>query len=163
MTGLVAAVRKKVDDACVTNGRLQKEGCSVKLRDAPPTRLIIDFDRPGSPLGPDQKRCDYLFVAAVTGKLGWVVPLELMSGRVDASKVVGQLQAGACAAEQLVPSNLTISFHPVLASGGGMHKSERTAMRKKVVFRGYSEPIRRIRCGDQLTKALGVAKAKGGQ
>ena len=161
MTGLVKAVRGKVDDACVTSGHLQKEGCAVKLRDAPFTRLIIDFDKPGSPLGQDQKRCDYLFVAEVTGKPGLVVPLELMRGKVEARKVVEQLQAGACAAERLVPSSLKISFHPVLAFGGGLHKSERTAMKRKVVFHGYSKPIFLIRCGDQLTKALGAAKPRG--
>ena len=44
-------------------GRLRKEGCKVSLNDAPEPRLIVDFDKPGSPLGQNQTRCDYLFVA----------------------------------------------------------------------------------------------------
>ena len=55
---------------------------------------------PESPLGQDQKRCDYLFVAEDPADSGWVVPLELKSGRVDVFHSVEQLQAGARFAEE---------------------------------------------------------------
>ena len=160
MTGLVEAVRGKVDKACVENKGLKKKGCKISLQGAPRLRLVINFDKPGSPLGQNQKRCDYLFVGEVPHKRGWIVPLELKRGGEDAtSQIVGQLQAGARAAEQLFSSNLTIIFRPVFASGGSMHKAQRTAMKKKinrVRFRDCYEPIRRLRCGDPLTRALGT-------
>ena len=157
MTGLVATVRGKLDEACVRSRRLRKEGCSVSLRDAPQPRLIIDLDKPGSPLSQNQTRCDYLFVAEVPSKRDWVVPLELKSGGLDAGKVVEQLQAGARAAEKLVQPSRTIRLCPVLAYGGSMHRAERTVMKQKsswVRFHDYSEPVRQIRCGSPLTQAL---------
>ena len=161
MTGLVASVRGKLDEACVGSRRLRKEGCSVSLRDAPQPHLIIDLDKPGSPLSQNQTRCDYLFVAEVPSNRDWVVPLELKSGGLDAGKVAAQLQAGARAAEKLVQSGRTIRLRPVLAYGGSMHRAERTAMKKKtnwVRFRDYSEPVRQIRCGSPLTPALSTSR-----
>ena len=52
MNGLVAMVRNKVHESCLTNGRIRKSGCSANLNGAPQPRLIIDFDRPGAPIGP---------------------------------------------------------------------------------------------------------------
>ena len=86
---------------------------------------------------------------------GWIVPLELKRGTADASTVVRQLQAGARAAEALIPLTFSITFCPVIASGS-MHKAQRQALKKKVQFHGCSEFVRRIRCGDQLIKALHV-------
>ena len=51
MTGLVKAVAGMLDQRCMVSGRLKKEGCAVSLKDAPAPRLIVDFDKPGSPLG----------------------------------------------------------------------------------------------------------------
>ena len=168
MTGLVGTVRGKVNNTCIGNRGIKKEGCSVSLKDAPQPRLIIDFDKPGAPLvnkpgarpGDDPIHCDYLFVAEVSSKPGWVVPLELKNQKkMDASEVVGQLKAGARSAEQLVPNTMTVNFRPVVAFSGGIRKDERNALkanRNKVRFHGTTEPVRLIKCGDQLTKALGA-------
>ena len=157
MTGLVEAVRASVEDTCVVQGRMGKQGCSVSLRDAPKLRLVVDFDRPGSPMQEDETRCDYLLVAEVPDNPGWVVPLELKRGRLDAGKAVVQLRAGARVAESLVPNTMRVSFRPVVASGGS--KAERGRLRAKnsrVKFRGAAEYVRLIRCGDRLAKALGA-------
>ena len=157
--GLVEAVCqeiKKASNACTRNPQkdLRQGGCKVSLKDAPQPRLVISFDVPGSPPGQNQKCCDYLFVAEVSGKPSWVVPLELKGGgRPDISETVQQLQAGARAAESLVPAGTKVDFRPVLACRS-MAKMERRDLRRKVKFRGRSEAIQRINCGDQLVKAL---------
>jgi len=33
------------------------------MTNVPASKLVIDFDKPGSPLKPDEKRCDYLLIA----------------------------------------------------------------------------------------------------
>ena len=65
MSGLVQRVRARVDDRCIAT-RIRKQGCSVSLDGAPAPRVIVDFDKLGSPLGPSDQRCDYLFVADAT-------------------------------------------------------------------------------------------------
>ena len=159
MTGMVETVRGKVESTCVISKGLRKEGCSVSLKDAPKPRLIIDLDKPGSPLGKNQTRCDYLFVADAQGNRGWVVPIELKKGRLDASKAVEQLKAGASVAEQLVPDTLTVNFRPAVASGG--NKAERAELRAErniVRFRGSVEYVRLLKCGDKLINAFNKAK-----
>ena len=93
MSGLVQRVRAKVDNACVVT-EMDKEGCSVSLDGAPVTRLIVDLDEPGSPLGQNVTRCDYLFFADDSGA-DWVATLELTRGRFEVGKFHSQLQAGA--------------------------------------------------------------------
>ena len=159
MTGLVGMVRGKVNNTCIENRGIKKEGCSVSLKDAPQPRLVIDFDEQGSPLGKNQTRCDYLFVAEDHSKPGWVVPLELKKGQLDTSGIVRQLKAGAHAAEQLIPNTMAVNFRPVVAYGGGIHTAERNALKAKhnqVRFHGTVEPVRLIKCKEQLTKALGT-------
>ncbi|MYB35391.1 MAG: hypothetical protein F4X92_09805 [Gammaproteobacteria bacterium] len=153
MTGVVGAVRGAVDGDCLV-GRCRKEGCTVSLGGAPRNRLVVDFDKPGSPLGPDQARCDYLFVAEAAGR-ALVGLIEVKKGRIDASEARRQLQAGARGAEPLVPSCRSIVFRPILVSGGGMRRAERTAMRRAYVsFHGRREPLRRMACKARLMSAF---------
>ena len=155
MTGLVDTVRGKVQNTCLISGRLKKEGCSVFLKDAPRRRLIVDFDKPGSPLHEKETRCDYLLLAEDADFSGWVVPIELKKGRLDASKAAKQLKAGAKIAEKLVPDSISVNFRPVAAVGGS--KAERVELRAKknrVWFHGTSEIIRLIKCGERLIDAF---------
>lgn len=156
MTGLVNAVckvvHKKFSGKCLTK-TCSRPGCGVSLKDAPSPRLIIDFDKPGSPLGQRDTRCDFLFGAEDNDESGWVAPLELKSGRVDASEVLKQLRAGARVAEEIVPQNAKVNFRPVLAYKG-IPKAERTALKSKVRFRNQTEALRLIKCGSRLTQAL---------
>ena len=121
----------------------------VSLKDAPRPRLIVDFDKPGSPLGQSETRCDYLFVANGGRCADWIAPLELKRGSLHAGHVVRQLRAGATAAEGLVSRNKKVRFRPT-AVYGGIHK----AQINKVEFHGRVEAIRLIKCGASLTKAL---------
>ncbi len=156
MAGLVEQVRTKVNQSCLAK-YIKKEGCSVSLNGAPKPRLIVDFDKIGSPLELNQVRCDYLFIAEDSSNAGWVCPVELKSGGLSASEVVGQLQAGTQLAEQIVPQNTPAKFRPVAASGSDRHKAERAKLRlrsNRVSFRGVSELVRLIRCGKKLTEAI---------
>ncbi len=155
MTGLVQTVRDKLDDQCLT-GRLNKDGCRIPMTGAPDPHLVVDFDKPGSPLGSNQTRCDYLFIAEGNEGSGWVVLLELKKGRLHADEVVRQLKAGARVAERLAPSDNQVRFRPV-AVAGNAPKAERNRLKAKkgrIQFHGCAETVRLISCGDALTKAL---------
>lgn len=152
MTGLVSEVSAGVSPDCLTQ-RCRRPGCGVSLKGAPSPRLVIDFDKPGSPLGKSDTRCDFLFIAEDNDESGWVAPLELKSGSVDASQAIKQLRAGARVAEAIVPQNAKVNFRPVLAYKG-IPKAERTALKSKVRFREQTEALRLIKCGSLLTQAL---------
>lgn len=149
---MVQTVCDKLDSRCFSDGRLNKNGCRVSLSGAPSPRLVVDFDKPGSPLGPSETRCDYLLVAEVKGEgYGWVVPLELKSGCLRANHVFIQLQAGASAAEKLLPAELQVKFRPVVAVGS-VPKAERNRLKRKggVRFHGRNEAVRLMSCGAAL-------------
>ena len=129
MMGLVEDVTAKVNESCIVS-KMKKNGCKVSLEDAPEPRLIIDFDKPGSPLGEGETRCDYLFVANGEKCVGWIAPLELKKGRLKADKVARQLQAGAKkVAEELVSQNQKVEFCPTVAFGN-THKIEIKMLRE---------------------------------
>ena len=128
----------------------------MSLAAAPKPHLIVDFDKPGSPLGPHETRCDYLFVADGQGDVGLVAPLELKRGRLHAREVAGQLQAGASAAEKLVPPEEPIKLRPVAASSG-RSKAERIRLKAKgnrIRCHRRLEAIRLMSCGAPLVGAL---------
>ena len=157
MTNLVEIVRARVCGKCIAK-RCKKGDCRVSLKDVPKQHLIIDFDKPGSPLGKAEKRCDYLFVASESTDRNWLVPLELKKSSVDAKEVVKQLKAGADIAKKFVPSNIKVNFRPVVAHRG-MHKAEREEIKKernKIRFRNLKEPVRLINCGDKLKNKLSM-------
>ena len=157
MAGLVEQARTKVNKTCIITTRIKKEGCSVSLSGAPAPRVIVDFDRRGSPVAMDQVHCDYLLIAEDPSGAGWVCPMELKRGELRASEVVAQLQSGAQVAEHIVPQNTLVKFRPVAAFGGGIHRAEIDALKRKsnkVSFQRVSEYVRLIKCGEKLTKGL---------
>lgn len=157
MTGLVEAVRREIDDSCIEDGPLLKNGCEISREGAPRPSVAIDFDKPGSPLG--KTRCDYLFVADRGGGRGWIAPMEFKSGRMRVSRVAEQLQAGAGVAERLVPRGNSISFLPVAVVYEPVNKKQRRDLKEKrnrVRYRERCEPVRVLRCGDLLTDVLGA-------
>ncbi len=156
MSGLVGRVRSNVDERCIAT-RIRKRGCRVNLEGVPTPRVIVDFDRPGSPLGSSDERCDYLFMADAADGDGWVVPLELKGGQFDASKIAGQLQAGAGAAERIVPRTIAVRFRPIAVHRGDTTKEARNRLKQKPIlvrFRGKDVPLRRMKCGQKLADQL---------
>ena len=149
MTGLLSTVCSQVDQSCKVN-RCNKDGCSVSLRGASRDRLVIDCDKPGSPFGPTQAKCDYLLFEETESGAGRAVPIELKSGRIRASDAIRELQAGAAAVENLIPVGTNVRFLPLLAYGN-IPKGERNAIEKgRIRFRGKPVRISRIRCGKPL-------------
>ncbi len=155
MKSLPDLVRKSTDPLCHADGKLKKKGCAVKLDNAPAPRLVIDLDKPGSPLEPHEKRCDYLLVATDQSK-DLIVALELKHGPLDANKAISQLQAGARAAETLVPKDRAIRFWTV-AVFRGSRKHERKKLREprnRIEFFGRRESVRSLACGGSLIDVL---------
>ena len=155
MEGLLEQVAAALDSRCLAN-RLRKEGCDVRLKGVPAQRLIIDFDKTGSPLSGNENRCDYLVISKNQDE-HWVTPLELKKGWLDASRVIGQLKAGASAAEKLIPKKEIVDFQPVAALGGHISRRERSLLRKKqgtISFHGHRARIRLMKCGGSLIQTL---------
>ena len=156
MTGMVEAVRDMVESTCVRSAGLEKQGCDIDLSGAPTKRLVIDFDAQGSPLGPRQTRCDYLFIGEVPNRPGWVAPIEVKNSEIKVNRVVKQLRAGAKVAEGLVHGQSPINFCPV-AVARNFRRALLTELRKPrnlVPFRGRPVPVRVMLCGDSLANVL---------
>jgi len=145
-------------EACCSKEIEEKEGASFSLQNAPLPHLLVDFDRPGSPLGRGKIRCDFLFVAdGAVGKPGYVVPIEMTSGRNKAaSKVKKQILAGANFAEQTIPKSMKAQCYPVLV-GKLRKKQYRQQLRRKenqVRFHDQVATIQLVANGERLAKAL---------
>ena len=158
MTGLIDIARNEVDERCLVSGKLTKDGCSVLLKDAPQPRLVVDFDKPGSPLTQNETRCDYLFFAE-EDDFSWIAPIELKKGKLHAKEVIKQLQAGANVAEKVTKKWTSESegfkFRPVAVCGGTVHKGSIKILKDNPVkFRRVFEPVRTIRCGGTLKNGL---------
>ena len=155
MTGVLESVGSALDPRCFVHIGLSKGGCRVVMTGAPSPRLVVDFDKPGSPLADDQTRCDYLLIAESPSDPSWVAPLELKRGQLHAEQVVRQLQAGASAAESIVPHEEAVRFRPVSVSGN-VSKHERESLKRAsaIRFHEHREPVRLLSCGDRLDKVL---------
>ena len=148
MTSMLAAINEKIHGSCTTRS-ISNEGCTVSLRGAPQNRRVIDCDHPDAPFAPGATKCDYLLLAEIDGKTNWAVPIELKRGSVDVGASRNQLQAGATAAEEIIPAQFEVILLPLLASGG-VRRAGKKEVRDIVRFRGKNIAIRRIRCGDPL-------------
>ena len=102
-------------------------------------------------MGPARVKCDFLFFS----NPNLVVPIEIKDGTPNVTRATRQLQAGAGAADTLAPRDLAITFRPVLVSRP-LRRQKRFELRRAVVlFRGHTETVRHVACGDPLTEALG--------
>ena len=119
-------------------------------------RVIVDMDCDALSIPDDWKRCDYLFVGEESDET-WVAPIELKSGRLSVSAVLEQLAGGTRMANMWLPQGVTLQFAPVLAHGKTIHRNDLKSLRaKKLQLRGQRKGIAVIKCGEQLTKALGA-------
>ena len=155
MTGLVDAIGERVSGDCLV-ASMNKDNCDVGLKNVPERHLIVDFDKPGSPLGTREIRCDYLFAAEGDDTPDWIVPVECKSGRREKpGHAVRQLQAGATAADALIPAGCDVRFRPVLvARGGKFVRRHLSRPESRITYRGRRYGIRLIPCGAPLTTAL---------
>lgn len=148
----MAEIASKVCGSCRV-GRCEREGCRVGLEGAPTVRIVVDMDCGALPLPKARKRCDYLFVGE-ENKVICVAPIELKSGRVDASAVLEQLEGGVGMAETWLPPGVSVRFVPILAHGKKIHPNDRKRLSRPLTLRGQRRKIERIKCGEPLAKAL---------
>lgn len=149
--GLVARIRQGFSSSCVA-GCLSRGSCAVDLAGSPEPRLVIDLDLPGSPLDDRSVRCDYLVFAGDGAPRFVIAPVEFKTKW--RKKAVEQLQAGADESARHVPTASAVTFRPVVALERFSPKTARRELREKVAFRGQSEPIRLVRCGEKLASVL---------
>ena len=155
MRGTVAEIALKVPDSCRTT-RCDKDKCRVALAKAPPERIIVDMDCNALSIPENWKRCDYLFVGEERNVI-WVAPIELKSGRFSVSAVLEQLAGGTRMANMWLPQGVSFQLAPVLAQGRKIHRNDLKTLRaKKLQLRGQRKGIAVIKCGEQLTMALGT-------
>ena len=69
MTNVVDRVSRNVTPDCRAT-RCRKEGCSLGLNNAPSPHVLIDMDHPDAPIGPNESKCDYIFIGE-TVKPSW--------------------------------------------------------------------------------------------
>ena len=149
-------VRDAVSDACITR-RCREQGCLLSLSGTSQQAFVVDMNHDESPVDRNQTHCDFLFVGSLSGQdEEWVVPIELKRGEISAGEARDQLQAGADAADRLVPRDLDLRFLP-LAVSGSMPRAERDRLRKsshRIRFRRQMVLAERTRCGSELADIL---------
>ena len=152
----VRTVRERTDQRCHATA-CREPGCSLSLQRAPEPSVLLNLEHETAPVEANAPRCDYLFVGGDEREEEWVAPVELTASAARVSKFLPQLRAGAEIASQLLPRNLQVRFRPIAAYGGELRRSERDNFLKRsnhIVFRNKPTPIRLVRCGSPLTKAL---------
>ena len=136
-----------------------RDGCGVDLTGAPTDHVIVDVDKAflaqKQKQKQEDKRCDFILFMDRPGAPILAAPVELKSGRPDASEAIEQLQSGADFAADLAPLNA--DCRPVLIHGRGLHPAERNRLNQgKIVFRGRKTTVGTAQCGQprNLARAL---------
>lgn len=98
--------------------------------------------------------CDFLVFFTYDDD-DWCAAVEMKSGRIDASVVVEQLQAGALVIQCILGNGKRTPFAAVLAHRGRMSQNELRVLRsRRIRFGGRKHLIRPVRCGSALISAL---------
>ena len=136
--------------------------CDVSLDGVPADRAIVDADAAFEAHGIAGRRCDFvLFLRAADGSF-LVAPLEIKSGRVDASHATGQLQGGADFADRFASADSAGSrtaCRPILFHGRPIHRAQLERLsRNRIAFRGNKFAIVTAPCDEprNLATALGL-------
>ncbi len=152
VTSLIEHILKQIDDNCVAT-RMMKSGCRAYLTGVPASKVVIDFDKHGSPLATTQRRCDYLVVTECENGNGRILVVELKKGTLKATSVLQQLQAGAVAAEKIISKTraIRLDFQPIAVVGRvDRHQHERLKRAPGVDFHGKRTAVRTLSCGSSL-------------
>ncbi len=152
MTNLINHIEETLHDECLKS-KLEKNKCKVNLTGVPRPFIAIDMDHKKAPVKQNEKKCDYIFIGGRTDV--FLAPLELMKGKADATKIIGQLQAGArIAARSIIPKNERVEFQPVAVCGEYHRTDIRKLRRSRIYFRGKPAHIEPLTCGAFLTNAV---------
>ena len=151
-TNVVEEIERNLKGCVVT--RCRKGKCTVSLQKAPEPRVLIDLDHPQAPVDQNEKRCDYIFIGGSVSV--WVAPMELKSGKPEASEIAPQLQAGADIADKIVPRNAQVQFRPIAVFGGSAPRDARVFAKSTnyIRFRSRRFQIKLHKCRTPLALAL---------
>ena len=166
MSNVVEKVKAQVDHACLQedDSKLVAGKCSLHLTGSPEPRLIIHFDKPGSPLsGGSVVKPDFLFLSDTKGKdedentdSGLLVPIEMSGGRSKRARhIKNQLQAGVDWIKESFPEQDQLELMPIYCGPiKNLEKKEMSKPKNRVMFRGQQKRPRLRQCGSKLTDAL---------
>ena len=160
MNEILAEIRLRVG---VENlARLCKEaGCEASLEDVPFPRVVVDANKAFPHHAMEGQRCDYiLFFMNADEDTLFTVPIELKSGKVDASEAINQLQGGAVFANRFAPTNFNSICRPILFHGRRrIHEEERKELsRKKISFRDDELTVKTARCSKSKNLANALSR-----
>ena len=152
MTNLIDQIKETLPNECLKRS-LKKETCKVNLTGVPSLFIAIDMDHKKAPVKQNETKCDYIFIGGRADV--FLVPLELMKGKADVTKIVKQLQAGAdIAAHRIIPKNKRLQFQPVAVCGEYRKQDARKLRQSRIRFRGERIHIEPLKCGAPLTNAV---------
>ena len=103
-------IQNEYKNTCLVD-KMERPDCILSLCGTPKPFVFIDLDLPGSPLGANDVRCDFLAFVDNVEDIPYVASVEFKS--TWRGKMVEQLQAGAKAAERCVPPELECRFRPI--------------------------------------------------
>ena len=153
-TTAIDAIRAKTDPQCRVD-ICEDSGCSLSMSGAPSPGALISLEHPAAPVEVGQSRCDFLFVGGHDEDHPLVAPIELTTGKKSASEFLRQIRGGASVADRLLPSGVAFRFRPIAAHKRGLARGEiKTLRASRVPFRGQARPIKLVRCGSNLARAL---------
>lgn len=150
-------IREGTDERCHAEACCDC-GCSLSMENAPETFVLLGLERDGTPVDPDESRCDFLFVGGGRdNSFEWVAPIELTKSPPRASKFLPQLRTGASVAERFIPRDANVRFRPIAVHGRELHRAEREKFLdpcNHIEFHCRKIPIKLVECCSNLADAL---------
>ena len=160
MNEILAEIRLRVGVENLARS-CREEGCEASLEDIPFPRVVVDANKAFPDHAIEGQRCDYIlfFMNAAEDTL-FTVPIELKSGKVDASQVINQLQGGAAFANRFTPTSFSSICRPILFHGRRrIHEEERKELsRKKISFRDDELTVKTARCSTSKNLANALSR-----
>ena len=149
---LVSTAIDRTDKRCHVRA-CREPGCSLTLKGLPDPFVLL-LEHPAAPVAKSAPRCDFLFVGTDEEKSEWVVPIELTASAARVSKFLPQLRAGADIANRILPMRLNFAPSQPTVESFDERTRQLSKQANHVVFRNRATPVKLIRCGSPLTKAL---------
>lgn len=154
LNDVLSEIRTRVDKDSLTDS-CSGEGCDVDMTDIPDERVIILVEHEFELREMEGRRCDRLLFFTVDNIL-FIVPIELKSGNIRASRGTRQLLGGVKLANHLVPeaNDFETICLPVLFSGNVIHPEQHKRLNQRSgTFRNQFFKVRTARCGKERSLA----------
>ncbi len=157
LSEVLAEIRTRVDEDSLTDS-CSGEGCAVDMTDIPDERVIVLVEHEFEFRKMEGRRCDrLLFFISTPENILFIVPIELKSGKIRASRGIRQLLGGVKLADYLVPetNDFEIICRPVLFSGNVIHPQQYKRLNQwgGGAFRNLFFKVRTARCSEERSLA----------